>query len=309
VVFRIRAYCLLPAGDGRRCAGVLIAKGHFKHGYMKRKGQWYVSDAFIKIDMPINFDYEVDSVKLPLITVITVVFNGEAFLERTILSVINQTYSNIEYIIIDGGSTDGTLAIIGKYEHVIDYWVSEKDEGIYDAMNKGIVLASGQWINFMNSGDHFYENKTVSEIIKNCSLDADFLMGDVLIQNNEKSKVVSAVSNAKYSMPTCHQSIFTRKDILNSFLFDTHFKVGADFNQFVRITSASNAIRITFFNGIIAIITAGGYSAQNEAILQQDYFQTIRTYRGLLPSLKFILGRNIMNTARLILAKCGFMTI
>jgi glycosyltransferase involved in cell wall biosynthesis len=85
----------------------------------------------------------------PLVTIVTVSYNVVSTIERTILSVVNQTYSNIEYIIIDGGSTDGTVDIIKKYMDKIAYWVSEPDKGIYDAMNKGILMAKGQWINFM----------------------------------------------------------------------------------------------------------------------------------------------------------------
>ena len=100
------------------------------------------------------------SKKNRFITVVTVVLNGEKDFERTILSVINQSYKNIEYIVIDGGSTDGTLDIIERYKDKIDYVIIEKDRGIYDAMNKGINIASGDWINFMNSGDIFYDKNT-----------------------------------------------------------------------------------------------------------------------------------------------------
>jgi glycosyltransferase involved in cell wall biosynthesis len=100
----------------------------------------------------------------PNITVITVVRNGEKTLEQTILSVINQTYKNIEYIIIDGGSTDGTIDIIKKYEKHLAYWVSEPDKGIYDAMNKGIDKAKGELIGIINSDD-WYELNTVELIV------------------------------------------------------------------------------------------------------------------------------------------------
>jgi len=100
----------------------------------------------------------------PLISVITVVFNGENDLEQTIKSVINQTYNNIEYIVIDGGSTDDTLSIIKKYEDKINYWVSEDDNGIYDAMNKGVGLAQGEWLCFINSGDIFISQNTLFDL-------------------------------------------------------------------------------------------------------------------------------------------------
>lgn len=92
----------------------------------------------------------------PLISVVTVAYNAVTTIEKTILSVINQTYPNVEYIIIDGGSTDGTVEIIKKYANKLAYWVSEPDNGIYDAMNKGAKVATGEWINFMNCGDSFF---------------------------------------------------------------------------------------------------------------------------------------------------------
>ncbi|MDH5645697.1 MAG: glycosyltransferase, partial [Candidatus Heimdallarchaeota archaeon] len=91
----------------------------------------------------------------PLVTIITAVLNGVDTLERTILSVISQSYTNIEYIIIDGGSTDGTIDIIRKYEHAIDCWVSESDTGIYDAWNKGVRLSNGEWIAFLGADDSY----------------------------------------------------------------------------------------------------------------------------------------------------------
>lgn len=125
----------------------------------------------------------------PKITIITVTYNASTVLEETILSIVNQTYSNIEYIVIDGASTDGTIDIIKKYEDRISYWVSEPDKGIYDAMNKGIDRATGEWINFMNAGDYF-QNKNILQTIF-CQQDkfnnVDVLFGDTLQKDAENN--------------------------------------------------------------------------------------------------------------------------
>lgn len=169
----------------------------------------------------------------PLISIITVSYNAVESIEETILSVINQTYSNIEYIIIDGGSTDGTVDIIKKYSDKIAYWVSESDKGIYDAMNKGIKVASGEWINFMNSGDSFFDNNVVKNLINRLTVrkskilygDTYFKKGTDLILNKAKS-----LSYFRKGMPFCHQSVFVSSDIIIP--FNLNFKIAADYNFF-----------------------------------------------------------------------------
>jgi glycosyltransferase involved in cell wall biosynthesis len=104
--------------------------------------------------------------KKPFMSVITVVFNSASFLEYTILSVIRQDFVDFEYIIIDGGSTDETIDLIKKHEDRIDFWISEPDKGIYDAMNKGVDLARGEWLNFMNAGDRFVNNSVLKDTFK-----------------------------------------------------------------------------------------------------------------------------------------------
>lgn len=158
---------------------------------------------------------------IPKITVITVVFNASAFIEETILSVINQSYKNIEYIIIDGGSTDGTLNIIKKYNDKISYLVSEKDNGIYDAMNKGIRLAKGEWINFMNAGDSFADGETLDVNIQaitkhsnievlysdvNRFLNGKFIEKSILYHENRYS-----VRSASFAI--CHQACIYKRNL------------------------------------------------------------------------------------------------
>jgi len=127
----------------------------------------------------------------PIITVITVTKNDAQGLEETILSVLNQTYSNVEYLIIDGGSTDETLDVLHKYDHAIDYWVSEPDRGIYDAMNKGLRASTGNWINFLNAKDRFCSSDTIQAIASNyLQSDAKFIYSDVLLAGSSKKETM-----------------------------------------------------------------------------------------------------------------------
>jgi glycosyltransferase involved in cell wall biosynthesis len=120
----------------------------------------------------------------PIVTVVTIAYNCASSIEETMLSVLNQTYSNIEYVVIDGGSTDGTVDVIRKYEHAIDYWVSEPDRGIYDAMNKGIRASTGQWLNMMNVKDVFFSNNTIQIFAdKYLQGGARFVYSDMWLRN------------------------------------------------------------------------------------------------------------------------------
>lgn len=103
---------------------------------------------------------------LPIISVITVTYNCCDTIEQTILNVLKQTYLYLEYIVIDGGSTDGTVDVIKKYAHKLAYWVSEPDKGIYDAMNKGTLVATGEWLLFRNSGDFFFSSTTIQDVFQ-----------------------------------------------------------------------------------------------------------------------------------------------
>lgn len=195
------------------------------------------------------------------ISIITVVFNDKIGLENTILSVTNQTYDNVEYIIIDGGSTDGTIDIIKKYENKIDYWVSEKDDGIYDAMNKGIDVASGKWINFMNAGDSFYNNN----ILENIFSDNDFSNINVIYGNHNviyphKTRIAKAgnIEEIWKGSQFCHQSSFVSTNVHKSNKFNLSNRIGADFEFFYTLYKKNMSFK--YINIIVANYSAGGLS-------------------------------------------------
>lgn len=133
----------------------------------------------------------------PLISVVTICYNAKNDLEKTILSVLSQTYQDIEYIIIDGGSTDSTVDIIHKYSERLFYWISEPDKGIYDAMNKGMDRATGSWIIFMNAGDTFCDNEVIKNIFGYNDLsDYSVIYGDCYVSKLNQLQYLKA-SNMK----------------------------------------------------------------------------------------------------------------
>ncbi|MDF3162394.1 glycosyltransferase family 2 protein [Pseudomonas proteolytica] len=201
--------------------------------------------------------YSEDSV---LVTVVTVVFNDAKNLQRTIDSVASQTYKNIEHIVIDGGSTDGTLDII-QCNPSIAYWLSEKDAGIYDAMNKGIGSASGSWINFMNSGDVFFESTTVESVFLGAEIGAiDLVYGHVEVDYGrfKKTKKSGRVSLLKAGMQFSHQSLFARRTVLEALKFDLSYRTAADYN-FIFL-SWVGGYRFGSVDLVVSSISSGGVS-------------------------------------------------
>lgn len=170
------------------------------------------------------------------ITIVTIAFNAQNTIEETIKSVVNQTYSNIEYIIIDGYSKDNTVEIIKKYSEKVSYWVSEPDKGIYDAMNKGIMKATGDWILFMNSGDTFTHNNIIKKIFTNPYPEYIYVLyGAYQTKNgNIISNLIPPrpIKNLMYEMAFCHQSCFVKTSIMKENLFNITYKIAADYNFF-----------------------------------------------------------------------------
>lgn len=171
-------------------------------------------------------------------SIITINFNNRVGLKKTIESVVNQTFQDFEYIIIDGGSTDGSVDIIKEYSSRISYWVSEPDKGIYNAMNKGIAQAHGDYINFMNSGDYYYNNRVLSDVVS-IHTDADFFVGRVYNVNSDGAILSSSIVSDNLSMKWFyintipHQSTFIKRELFNRSKYDENLKVVSDWKFFM----------------------------------------------------------------------------
>lgn len=179
----------------------------------------------------------------PLITIITAVYNGASYLEKTILSILNQDYENVEYIIIDGGSTDGTLDILKKYDDQIDYWISEKDKGISDAFNKGIQLSTGDYINFQGDGDGFCNEHVLSQTFKGININEDILISTRIQRIDIDDNILFTSqhihsfnkSSLLFKMSLPHQGLFTHKKYFEQYgLFDVDNVFCMDYEHLLR---------------------------------------------------------------------------
>ncbi len=182
------------------------------------------------------------AISWPKVSILTVVYNSEKYIEETIKSVIEQGYPNLDYVIIDGGSSDGTLDIVNSYSKHISTIVSEKDNGIYNAMNKGKKLCKGDWVCFLNSGDVFFNKdvlKTTFSIVS--KLKPDFVYGDTsyysLIDKFEYQEGKLVYENDFiFKFPICHQSMFFSNNVLNKLnWYDEYFNVVADWDITIKI--------------------------------------------------------------------------
>ena len=206
-----------------------------------------------------------------LVSIITVCYNSEKTIKKTIESVINQTYKNIEYILIDGGSTDGTMQIIKTYQKKYDFikYVSEKDEGIYDAMNKGIKMASGDLIGILNSDD-YYELNAIETMVNAMTRDKyQILYGYMnIFKNGIKEQTVMyyhwALNFNMINHPTC----FVTKDVYNDyFLYDTAYKSCADYDFMIKIFK-EKSVKFIPVDSIIANFNYGGMSQRIQSHIE-----------------------------------------
>ena len=239
----------LPKNNSRKGEGGLRTKGYFKKSLDGK----------------------------PLVSVITVVLNGCKYLEQTIQSVLNQSYENVEYIVIDGGSTDGTIDIIRKYEHAIDYWVSEPDKGIYDAMNKGIALAVGDWIYFLGCDDILIKNALININLQDYETNR-VVYGDVYMPHRHR---IYDGKFSKYKLMLkniCHQSVFYGKDTIKGKLFDLSFNIFSDHDMNIKLFAENNFIYrpvlVCIYNdcdGLSAIDRDEAFHAQSSKLIRINF--------------------------------------
>jgi glycosyltransferase involved in cell wall biosynthesis len=235
------------------------------------------------------------------ISIITINYNDAKGLERTITSVINQSSLIFEYIVIDGGSTDASLEVIRKYQNKINYFVSEKDSGIYNAMNKGIKVATGEYLFFLNSGDHFFNR----DVVKKCTSflqEEDLVYFNIEIKGNNTSKIVSYPNILRFSDfyegGICHQSVFIKKTLFEMIgLYDEELKIVSDWKFFILALFKHNC-SYKKVNETLSTYYLGGLSSQinnfeeRNSVIKEHFNGFFEDYD------EYLINRNLIDTNR-----------
>ena len=208
-----------------------------------------------------------------LFSIITINYNNCEGLRQTIGSVVSQTFHDYEYIVIDGGSTDESVNVIKSFSDKIDYWVSEKDRGIYHAMNKGVAQAHGDYCIFMNSGDLLYDDN-VLKVIDESKIQEDVVVGKVVI--NGKDNLISPPPKSGkftlyhlYSGSIPHQGSFIKTDLLRKYPYDENLKISSDWKFFVQVLILDNR-SIRYLNSYVARYDIDGISASNPELMRKE---------------------------------------
>lgn len=243
------------------------------------------------------------------LTIITVCYNAELSLENTILSVINQSYESIQYIVIDGGSTDRSSEIIEKYHSDIDILVTEPDKGIYDAMNKGVHLAEGEWIYFLNAGDTIHDATTFEHLFSEPT-DADLIYGKhkAVYSYFERVHEPAALENIKYGMIFSHQGMIVKTQLLKANPFNISYRYSADYNFIYHLYQ--QGAKFVKTDLIFSCLEAGGVSEVNIKKTHSERWKIARSYeKGLsrlgldMHYLRELLRLNMVNFIKAVLPK------
>jgi putative glycosyltransferase len=223
-----------------------------------------------------------------VVSIITIAFNSAQTIRDTITSVLSQSYSNIEYIIIDGASNDATVQIVREYEPLFNgrlKWVSEPDEGLYDAMNKGVKMATGDVIGILNSDDLLYDSNVLRDIALAFDENTDALFGNLyFVKSDDVHCIVRAWKGSTYSSfkkgwHPAHPTFYVRREVYEKYgVFDTSFDVSADFELMLRFIE-KNRIRTKYLDRYMVKMRMGGESTRNIANIVKGNRNIIRAFR------------------------------
>lgn len=225
---------------------------------------------------------------MPKLSIITVTLNNALGLRETIENVISQTYSDYEYIIIDGGSTDGSVEVIKRYANKIFYWVSESDKGIYHAMNKGIAKSNAEWVLFMNCGDMFANSEVLKNVFNSkIESQAKVLYGNVLVKGSNAIVYPSALSKSFFLFATiCHQSLFTKRELFSRYgNFNLSYSIASDKEWLLRIFLAKN--HFSYIDLDICAWDPVGVSSENIDLFTKETKEIEKLYFSFFEILLF----------------------
>lgn len=237
----------------------------------------------------------------PLISVITVVYNGEEHIGRTIESVIGQTYKQIEYIIIDGKSTDLTLDVIAGFDGV-DLLLSEPDSGLYDAMNKGLNMATGAYVWFLNTGDQVYSKDTVEHMVAGLEGLPDIIYGGTMIIDENQNEIGDrrlrppeklTWRSFRQGMVVCHQSLIVKRELAPA--YNLTYRLSSDIDWAIR--AAKNAAQTHNSKLILSRFMEGGLTEHNIKAGLKERFKIMQGFYGLIPTVlrHFVFGVRLTN--------------
>lgn len=241
------------------------------------------------------------SVIQPVFTIVTVCYNAENTIERTIKSVLSQSYPHIEYIIIDGASKDNTMTIVGKYKERISKVVSEPDKGLYDAMNKAVGLATGDYISFLNAGDKLHTPETIEDMVETINGnvlpgviygDTDIVDDGGLFIRKRRLSPPACLSwkSFRRGMLVCHQSFYARRDLVEP--YDLHYRFSADFDWCIRVMKKADRQKAVLHNSFLTLTDylSEGMTTKNHKASLLERFRVMAHYYGLIPTLLYHFG-------------------
>lgn len=231
-----------------------------------------------------------DIIPWPTVSVVTVCRNALPLLRKTVESVVSQTFPDIEYVVIDGSSTDGTLEYVKSLGNKVDVFISEPDNGIYDAMNKGIAHSHGEWIIFMNAGDTFYADDTVAQVFGGEDYSGyGVVYGDVAKKVGDAGDLVVKKASAPHNshrMFFCHQSAFYRREELEHTLFDTRHRMSADIHQVKRLYN--RGVKFRQLDIPVAVFDTSGVSNIRRSSGLRDNISVVNELDPFLTRLKLL---------------------